>query len=89
MATISLLTVYLVYPLFWFLAYSVSKKYKAIQKALIMSLSMFLIALGFSFKFIGFDYFFDFKYGAFQVLLGMSLSPLIYFPLKKRVTTPK
>ena len=83
---IVILTMLAIYPTVWILAYSlvVNKNINRIITFSLISLTIGIIVVK---LLVGFDMFFDFRYGAFSLLVGFSLSTLIYLTIKKRVTT--
>ena len=83
---IVILTIFVIYPTIWILAYSflVDSKFNRI---IIFSLISLTIGIIVAKSLVGFDSFFDFRYGAFPFLVGFLISPLIYLTIKKRVVT--
>jgi hypothetical protein len=83
---IVMLTILAIYPTIWVFAYSIVVN-SELSRIFVFSLISLTIGIIIVKLFLGFDLFFDFRYGAFPILVGFLISPLIYLTIKKRVVT--
>ena len=81
---LSLLNLYLVYPLIWFVGSFVIKKYFGKHIKILLTIFSMMIGLTIVKLIISFSLFFDYKFGGFPLLLAFTLGvPLLeYIKLK-------
>ena len=86
LAIIVLLSIYVIYPLLWAFLYAYLYQTVKTRRVVTFTIASFLLGLIPTAAFVGFDMFFNFRYGAFPFVVGFFVAPLVYFGVKESIT---